>query len=305
VLHWAFHCIDSDSIPRINILPSLLSEACDFFHRRLTASVFHLKLVMLPFSRDVELDSRRVLAMRSLLSWCREHSGFVIVAPEHRLSLELKVKELELGQMNNIAKEVRTFLTESRWMDILDESDELLHHRFQLIYALGSVQELPGGPHRWRAAEALLFVVNGNRQVDEWIKRNGNFARRTNDDSAEAFRAIQVNSRPSMDYLISHFYRVVASALLTSPPHEMEWIQGHTQKKNIHAALVDELAPSEALKGLSDDQYSDVLSLRGLLVGGILIHCLRKRHRVDFGVARPGKKRLSVPFRGADTPSLR
>jgi hypothetical protein len=239
------------------------------------------------------------------VSWCREHSGFVIVAPEHRLSLELKIKELELGQRNNLAKEVRTFLEESRWVDILDESDELLHHRFQLIYAFGSVQELPGGPHRWRAAQALLWVVNGNRQVDEWIRRNKNFAKRTNGDLGEAFRAIQINSRPSMDYLISQFYRIVADALLTSPPHELEWIQDHAQKESIHAALVDKLAPSEALKGLSDDQYSDILSLRGLLVGGILIHCLQKRHRVDFGVARPGKKKLSVPFRGADTPSLR
>ena len=261
---------------------------------------------MLPFSRDVELDGRRVLAMRSLVSLCREHSGFVIVAPEHRLSLELKIKELELGQMHDLASKVRTLLEESRWMDILDESDELLHHRFQLIYAFGSVHELPGGPHRWRAAQALLGVINGDRQVDEWMKRNENFATRSYEDFSEAFRAIEINSRRSMDCLVPQFYRLIASAFLASPPHEMEWIQGYAQKESILAALVDEMKPIESLKkGLSDDQYSDILSIRGLLVGGILNHCLQKRHRVDFGIARPGKKKLSVPFRGADTPSLR
>ena len=309
VLHWAFHCnddCDSASIPRINILPSLLSEACDYFHQKLTASVFNLKSVLLPFSRDVELDGRRVLAMTSLVSLCREHSGFVIVAPEHRLSLQLKIKELELGKMHNLATKVQTLVQEIFWIDILDESDELLHHRFQLIYAFGSVQELPGGPHRWRAAQALLGIINGDRQVDEWMKRNGDFATRSNEDFSETFRVIQINSRQSMDFLVPQFYHIVASAFLESPPHEMEWIQGHAHKKSIKSALIDEKKPPENLRTeLSDDQYKDILSIRGLLVGGILIHCLQKRHRVDFGIARPGKKKLSVPFRGADTPSLR
>lgn len=40
-------------------------------------------------------------------------------------------------------------------------------------------------------------------------------------------------------------------------------------------------------------------------MGGLLRHCLLKRHRVDFGVARPVKRRVAVPFRFADTPDER
>ena len=38
--------------------------------------------------------------------------------------------------------------------------------------------------------------------------------------------------------------------------------------------------------GLSEEQRCDVLALRGLLACGVLGHCLRMRHRVDFGVNR-------------------
>lgn len=304
VLHWTFHCKDNSGIPRINVLPQLLSEAYDFFHQRLTASIFNVTLVSLPFSRDIQVTHEKIVSMQSLLELCRANSGFVIVAPEHRLSLELKIKELELGGEEGLAVRLRNIHALS-WIDILDESDELLHHRFQLIYAIGSVQELPAGPHRWQAAQALLSMIHGNGEVNKWIECHQHFAVRSEATSKEAFRSLQIASQTSMAGLIPRFQCVLANAVLASPPHEMEWMKDHSRKESILAALMSEANPPECIEGLNEDQRSDVLALRGLLVGGILMHCLKKRHRVDYGVARPGKKKLSVPFRGADMPSLR
>lgn len=306
LLHWAFHG-RSSAIPRVNVLPQLLSEACDFFHQRLTASIFNVKLFMLPFSRDRRVTSRDVTAIQSFLRLCRSQAGFVIVAPEHRLSFELKIKELELSGDESsvaIASQLQK-VHESAWVDVLDESDELLHHRFQLIYATGSVQELPGGPHRWRAAEALLGVIHGDRDVHRWLETHEHFALRSQETTKEAFRRTEITSRKSMAVFIPDFCRVLAEAVLASPPHELEWLQGHAKKDLILASLLRKTEPAQSIKDLSDDKRNDILALRGLLVGGLLVHCLQKRHRVDFGVSRPGTKKLSVPFRGADTPSLR
>jgi hypothetical protein len=89
-------------------------------------------------------------------------------------------------------------------------------------------------------------------------------------------------------------------------------------------------------------QLQDLLALRGLLACGLLVHCLQRRHRVDYGIKHGGsagaggdsgvgtrtsaygpgcapgeaigspkadqedrKTRLAVPFRAADTPSER
>ena len=107
----------------------------------------------------------------------------------------------------------------------------------------------------------------------------------SNEDFSEAFHAIQINSQKSMDFFVPKFYQIVASTFLASPPHKMEWIKGHAHKKSILAILIDKKKPAENHKmELSDNQYKD-LSIHGLLMGGILIHCLQKWHRVDFGIA--------------------
>ena len=62
------------------------------------------------------------------------------IAPEHRLSMELKEHELgsipddKIQRMCCLLKRIE----ELRYYDIIDESDEVLRHKYQLIYAVGS-----------------------------------------------------------------------------------------------------------------------------------------------------------------------
>lgn len=48
--------------------------------------------------------------------------------------------------------------------DVLDESDELLHHRHQLIYAIGKLQELPSLTEHAHSAQALLRAIKNRKQ---------------------------------------------------------------------------------------------------------------------------------------------
>lgn len=50
---------------RLNFLPTLLPEAYDHLHQHLTASVLGVKLLLLPFHRDVRLNIEAVRAMRA------------------------------------------------------------------------------------------------------------------------------------------------------------------------------------------------------------------------------------------------
>jgi hypothetical protein len=75
------------------------------------------------------------------------------IAPEHRLSMELKWHELR----NNTNAEIQSMccllkkIEELCYYDIIDESDEVLRHKYQLIYAVGSCAQLPDGEDRWIA----------------------------------------------------------------------------------------------------------------------------------------------------------
>jgi hypothetical protein len=52
-------------------------------------------------------------------------------------------------------------------------------------------------------------------------------------------------------------------------------------------------------------KQNDLLALRGWLAYGMLKHCLQKRHKAQYGVARPGKKRIAIPFHASNTPAQR
>ncbi|CAF5159710.1 unnamed protein product [Rotaria sp. Silwood1] len=55
-------------------------------------------------------------------------------------------------------------LTVQRWLkkyvrDVLDESDEILHVKYHLIYSVGGQQQVDGGAKRWKTIQTILELV--------------------------------------------------------------------------------------------------------------------------------------------------
>ncbi len=309
VLHLSLPRREYQHITRLTILTALFKENYSFFREQLTGSLACVKVYLMPFCREIELCDRRVQALLTLVHQCRRERGIMMVAPEHRLSLNLKLKEM-LGS-ENLARSCMSqklqYLCGGIWRDILDECDELLHHRFQLIYACGNVEGLPSGPIRFRAAQALINSFFFHEDVTKFLISHQNVFVGAADlkSKSEKFPSIRVNAQTAPEPLIREFRSVLAEAMLADPPYEFQWLHRHALEAHLMAAMIDPCASLKFMEGLPLSNQNDILALRGLLAGDILWHCLQKRHRVDFGIARPGKKRICVPFRGADTPSLR
>ncbi|KAG2441635.1 hypothetical protein HXX76_003254 [Chlamydomonas incerta] len=213
---------DGKRVVSLTFLATLLDEAYAYLHGALCAGVLGRKLFTMPFHRDIELTPARVRRMRAALVHCKQDRGLLLVAPEHRLSLELKWKELVLqqpqaheaaatapegasaGSPPQVAVQLATSL-ELKWkeigvqlraaaapvppaagrrqasrteaarrgevvsqlvallrtpvLSILDESDQLLHHRYQLIYACGGKTPLVSFEARTGAIRAVLSSV--------------------------------------------------------------------------------------------------------------------------------------------------
>eukprot|EP00956_Cyclotella_meneghiniana_P007278 scaffold9913_cov36-Cyclotella_meneghiniana.AAC.17 len=149
-----------EKITRLNFLSALFEEAYRYLQNHLTASVLAVNIYAMPFCRDFQLNIASIERMENALENCLIDGGALVVAPEHRLSLELKAKELysrgdEIMGDKEIAARIDKLINKDMWLDILDECDELLRHRYQLIYAIGTPVPLPGGAHRFRAIQAL------------------------------------------------------------------------------------------------------------------------------------------------------
>ena len=148
-------CDCREKITRLHFLSALMNEAYTYLQNHLMASILGVRIYLMPFCRDVQLDANSIEMMKNALDDCKTNGGALVVAPEHRLSLELKAKELHHSGNKEIADLIDEMMLADAWCDILDECDELLCHRYQLIYAIGNPMPLPARDHRFRCVQSL------------------------------------------------------------------------------------------------------------------------------------------------------
>lgn len=320
VLHFSFAKASSggrisDKVTRLNFLSALFEEAYRYLQNNLTASILNVNVYSMPFCRDVQLKASDLERMKRTLDDCLAEGGALVVAPEHRLSLELKAKELYHSGDRETADQIDNLIKADVWRDILDECDEILRHRYQLIYAIGTPVPLPSGVHRWRAVQAIFDALTQNVKLKHYLWTHTEACQFVK-TSSEQWCELQFFDGQLLDIMLGDhsdcfsqrpgdgLLSMLTDAILSNPPHELQWMLDHPSAKEIKKAIIEKDCTPD-LNNLHNEHRSDVLALRGLISGGILRHCLLKRHRVNFGVARPGKKRLAVPFRFADTPDER
>eukprot|EP00951_Prasinocladus_malaysianus_P021135 scaffold174391_cov33-Prasinocladus_malaysianus.AAC.2 len=89
-----------------------------------------------------------------------QEGGMLVTTPESRLSMFLKAQELWKAGGRETEVKLLDLITQAPCCDILDESDQLLHNRFQLIYAAGDCTGLPAGLERQHAVQAVLRVLS-------------------------------------------------------------------------------------------------------------------------------------------------
>lgn len=308
----------SDRFVRLHFLSQLIDEAYYYLHRHLTASLMGRRLLRLPFDRDVSLSPQDVAKMHDCLSRCMCARGAVVIAPEHRLSLQLKWHELRLSDKSELVDSLPS-LDALPYCDVLDESDEILHHRYQLIYAWGHNELLPAGMERWRAVQTMVRLLQTSPEVAELLK-DPNVAKRLpmrEKRGAGVLDDLRLLPGPALDAVRHKLNVTLARALTVQPPYDMRWLRNEheriihiivsfvTEPQSSHSWLVAELE-ARGCK-LNEFKQNQLLALRGLLAIGMLEHCLSRRHRVEYGVdERRGKKRrIAVPYRASDTPSER
>ncbi|POM69331.1 Hypothetical protein PHPALM_14391 [Phytophthora palmivora] len=304
-------------VVRAHFLSSLLSEAQQYMHRHLLASNARLGVFEQPFHRQIDLDMEKLEVIRDRQEELALYSGIQIVSPEHRMSLELK--RLELDCEDPCVEILDEILDGDQFLDVLDECDAILHHRYHLVYAVGDPSDLYSGIERWKMAEALLRVVTGkfpSSRVSRVLQAphvsciSPDYAKRLG-----AFEGTRLNAVvDSTELLREHLKKALLLDLIDNAPFELMWLNtfgATTAREPLVRAITDSSVSLQAALGDYNHKFSpytsQLLALRGLVAFGVLEHCLEKRYRVDFGLPVPGtrQKKIAIPFRAADVPSER
>ncbi|EXK77013.1 hypothetical protein FOQG_18262 [Fusarium oxysporum f. sp. raphani 54005] len=282
-------------------------------HRMLISKLSGLldrPVYLLPFSRDIRMNTQRAEAIHRLVTRCRNEGGVLMVQPEHLLSLQLMELECHLSSNKEAAERLSSIreLFDHVSRDIVDESDENFSVKFELIYTLGQQCSIEDSPSRWVVIQEVLGLV----------------AQFAGEAKSEFSKSLEFDDRNNGRYPIVRFLQADAGEVVLDRIANRICKTGmcgfpiSNQPEKLRSAVYRYITRWKLKKVdtklVETSLFFDgaaigrILLLRGLFAGGILAFALgQKRWRVNYGIdphCETGTK-LAVPFRAKDSPTPR
>ncbi|KIK90485.1 hypothetical protein PAXRUDRAFT_14327 [Paxillus rubicundulus Ve08.2h10] len=296
---------DRSQLVRVVVPKALAGQMFQLLVERL-GGLTNRRIYYLPFSRSLKIGREQVGALCEIMGECMQEGGILVVQPDHLLSLKLMSVEKQLGEHKDVADEL---LKLQRWLhsharDILDESDEILHVRYQLLYTMGCQAAVEGSPERWTTTQQVLDLVKKHASsVRDQFPRGMEVGR----GASGSFPCVRILQADAGLELVSRIANDVMDGLL--PSFRFNQVRSELRDAircfitgkdmtSLKVEMVKEYSRNSILWG-------GLLLLRGLLASGILLFALRERRwRVDYGLF-PSRTMLAVPYRAKDSPAPR
>ncbi|QRV77955.1 hypothetical protein RhiJN_05970 [Ceratobasidium sp. AG-Ba] len=300
---------DTTRLVRVIVLKPLWRQMFHLLVSRLSG-LMNRRIYYLPFGRHIRVNQPLAKKIQEILIECMREGGVLLVQPEHILSFKLMGIDhlLSASNQDELAASASLRSTQ-KWLndtarDILDESDEILHVRYQLVYTVGEQQPLQGHPDRWTTTQQVLYLVAGH------IKR----LKQTHPEKLQyemkvkgQFPFIRIMPE-SKDIIAEINHSVARDAIAGLIPNLNFSLLPRTTKEAARHFITDPGIPEdkvEAIRGLDSSLREGLLLLRGLLACGIIEFTLKEKHyRVDYGLDL-SRSLLAVPYRAKDIPSVR
>ncbi|KAF8260775.1 hypothetical protein EI94DRAFT_1747586 [Lactarius quietus] len=299
---------DGSKLSRVVTLKPLSNQMFQLLLGRLSG-LADRRIFYIPFSRNLRMNASVVQSISALYRQCIDECGVLVVQPEHLLSQKLMCIDTLLTPQGKLSAasqlgDLQRWLAEvSR--DVLDESDEILHVRYQLVYTAGEQMPVEDHPNRWSTTQQVFGLLR--KHAAQW---HADFPKMFELDQAQkGFPTMRILGRDVSRRISSLITEealggalsTLSLTVLSSSIREATRLF-LTQKEV--SVEVRELIYSRCT---GTTLWSGILLLRGLLVEGegILGYVLKERRwRVDYGLD-PSRTLLAVPYRAKDVPSLR
>ncbi|UJR19100.1 hypothetical protein I4U23_022231 [Adineta vaga] len=287
----------NSSLVRIIVLKSLFPTNYQSLRYKLGGL---LNRRVFPFScrRDMNFNNEQTQLIFHRFQQGLHNCDVILTSPEDILSFDLLTLDKCRREEYDIS---RSILIMQRWLkqyirDVLDESDEILHVKYQLIYTIGGQQQVDGGAERWKTIQSILLLVKNHAE---------DIARNFNEDvcykSSErksSFPQFRLQSQKPFLFLCKKLVN--------------DWLNNRSyresEKENIREFILQsDLCVDEYLKDYSSLDIQLFLIIRGLLSSEVLFVALKKRYRVNYGI-NPNPNfhpLLAVPYRAKDVAADR
>jgi hypothetical protein len=295
---------DRTQLARVIVLKPLAMQMFQLLVKKL-GGMINKRIVYMPISRSLNLNVSEARQIRRVYEACKQAGAIVLLQPEHILSFELMgLERLSANsELGGVMVEDQCWLnTNSR--DILDESDEILSVKFELIYTIGTQRALEFSPERWSVIQHVLGVMG-----DLASKVHEQYPHGLEVIPAQpgGFPRIRILEAQAGDELLEGVVRQLCKIGLRGVNI---WKLPQKARDDLFRFITDpslDVATKQSIQKLlsSESMKSGVLLLRGLFACGVLKFTLeQKRWRVNYGLD-PSRTRLAVPYHAKDSPAAR
>ncbi|KAE9976350.1 hypothetical protein BLS_002095 [Venturia inaequalis] len=298
-------------LPRVIVLPALAAQMFHIMRQKL-GGMLNRRVVSLPFSRSVQLSTSQAIDVHKIYKKCLLEKCVVLCQPEHILSFDLMGIEKSLADAEHSLglQLVKT----QQWIDrntrdLLDESDEILNVKFELVYTVGLQNSVDFSPHRWVIAMRILGILQEclKTRLEDLQKQFPDGFQVHHSDTGKIPR-LQILQSQAGEVLLE---MVIHQILNKGLPGFPVWTFEPEEKQELfhYISDVDKSPPcsSPKLVALFDLEHSRkmLLLLKGLFAYGVMLFVFQhKRWRVTYGHDF-SRSLLAVPYRAKDLPSLR
>ncbi|CAF3845064.1 unnamed protein product, partial [Rotaria sp. Silwood1] len=282
----------TSNLVRIIVLKSLLIMNYQSLRAKL-GGVLNRRIFPFACRRDMNFNASQIDQIFQRLQQGLSRRDLILTAPEYILSFDLltidkcRRKEFQIS---------RSMLTVQQWLkrfarDVLDESDEILHVKYQLIYTIGSQRPVDAGVQRWKTIQSILELVKKSAEdVARNYSKDISYEKSSRSSHFPSFRLLSHQPFPSLAERIANDW-------LSEQSYRQE------DRQLILSFILETNTSIECLNNrFSQDILQRILILRGLLSSEVLFVALTKRYRVNYGVNPNPKfnRRMAVPFRAKD-----
>ena len=263
------------------------------------------QIYFIPFSRKTPVNETLIAQMQALYEECLKNRGILLAQPEFLLSFKLMgIERLISGDHLHSTKLLKT----QKWLDgrardLLDESDEILDVKFQLIYTIGTQRNMDGQPDRWLLTQNLLGLVDKHATIMAAFEPKEIELERRSSGSFPTIRLLSPGAGAKLMFKL--VADVVESKLRGLNLEKWALADVSILRRFLQNIAVDPQHCSHIANLCRDDEslMKKILLVRGLIAHKVLLFALgSKRWSVDFG-QHPTRCLVAVPYRAKGVPA--